>query len=385
MLAMTSSDADLADHRLLAEALTAERPLHALVTALHGISGTPVALIDPRSGVLVNVPARAEWWVEKMVAAAAPSAELVAGCMLRAVELEGEPVAVLCVRGPDLPYALLTFAASLAGIELSRRHAILSGRRELLGQVLEDVIAGRSSEQEATRRLGEHGLANDKAHEVVVGSVVCSPRRLRSYPWSMHTLLTQNHDPHLRTIVDGRPVLVVPEGAGLFVAKLLHEHLAGLGPDARVGVSKARIGVRGLRLGYFEARNALAEGHGVHVHRIQDLTTALLIASIESGMPLRDLAAEALAPLLEYDRKHGTSLVATLRRYLAEDGALAATADALFVHRNTLRNRLRLIKELTGRDIDSPRSRTHFWLATAGWDLGSTTDLSSLLGERSPK
>ncbi|KXF48492.1 hypothetical protein AXA44_28820 [Rhodococcus sp. SC4] len=382
---MTSADPDLADHRVLADALTAERPLYALVTALHGLSAAPVAVIDLRGGVLVSVPARAEWSAEELVAASPPPGDLVAGCMLRPVELEGEPVAVLCARGQDIPPALLAFAATLAGIELSRRHAVLSGRRELLGQVLEDVIAGQSSEQEAARRLGEHGLDAGKAHEVVVGSVACPPRRLRSYPWNLHTLLSQHQDPHLRAIVHDRVVLVVPEGAGLFVAKLCHEHLTSLGPDARVGVSKARVGVRGLRLGYFEARNALAEGHGVHVHRIQDLATALLIASIEAGMPLRDLAAEALAPLLEYDRKNGTSLVTTLRCYLAEDCAPAATATALFVHRNTLRNRLRLIEELTGRDIDSPSSRTHFWLATTGWEMGSATDLSSLLDGRGPQ
>ncbi|MGV9865626.1 PucR family transcriptional regulator [Rhodococcus koreensis] len=382
---MTSADPELADHRILADTLTAERPLHALVNALHGISAAPVAVIDLRGGVLVSVPARTEWPAEELVAASPPTGDAVADCVLRPVELEGEPVAVLCARGQAVPPALFSFAATLAGIELSRRHAVLSGRRELLGQILEDVIAGQSSEQETARRLGEHGLDAGKAHEVVIGSVACPPRRLRSYPWNLHTLLSQQHDPHLRAIVDDRVVLVVPEGAGLFVARLCHEHLSSLGSDARVGVSKARVGVRGLRLGYFEARNALAEGYGVHVHRIQDLATALLIAGIEAGLPLRDLAAEALAPLLDYDQKHGTALVDTLRRYLAEDGAPAATATALFVHRNTLRNRLRLIEELTGRDIDSPSSRTHFWLATTCWELGSTADLSSLLDGRGPQ
>ncbi|MER5757284.1 helix-turn-helix domain-containing protein [Streptomyces sp. NPDC002088] len=382
---MTSADSDFADHHTLADALTAERPLHALVSALYRVSGAPVAVIDLRGGVLVSVPARAEWPTEELVAASPPSGGPVAGSMLRPVELEGEPVAVLCARGQDVPPTLLSFAATLAGIELSRRHAILSGRRELLGQVLEDIIAGRPSEEEGARRLNEHGLDVHKAHEIVVGSVACPPRRLRSYPWNLHTLLTQQHDPHLRAVVQDRVVLVVPEGAGLFVAKLCHEHLTSLGPDARVGVSKARVGVRGLRLGYFDARNALAEGYGVHVHRTQDLTTALLIASLEAGLPLSDLAAEALAPLLEYDRKNGTSLVTTLRRYLAEDGESEATAAALYVHRNTLRNRLRLIEELTGRSISSPSSRTHFWLATSGLELRTTADLSSLLDGREPE
>ncbi|MFC0454086.1 helix-turn-helix domain-containing protein [Rhodococcus jostii] len=67
----------------------------------------------------------------------------------------------------------------------------------------------------------------------------------------------------------------------------------------------------------------------------------------------------------------------------AEDCAPAATAAALFLHRNTLRNRLKLIEELTGRDLDSPSSRTHFWLATTGWELGSAAGRRALdLGAR---
>ncbi|MGW0953489.1 PucR family transcriptional regulator [Streptomyces sp. NPDC001212] len=376
---MTSADYDFADHRALADALTAERPLHALVSALHRVSGAPVAVIDLRGGVLVSVPARAEWSTEEWVAASPASGGLVAGGVLRPVELEGEPVAVLCARGQDMAPALLSFAATLAGIELSRRHAILSGRRELLGQVLEDIVAGRPSEEEGARRLSEHGLDVHKPHEIVVGSVACPPRRLRSYPWNLHTLLTQQHDPHVRAVVDDRVVLVVPEGAGLFVARLCHEHLTSLGPDARVGVSRARVGVLGLRLGYFDARSALAEGYGVHVHRTQDLTTTLLIAGLEAGLPLGDLAAEALAPLAEYDRRNSTSLVATLRRYLAEDGDAETTAAALYVHRNTLRNRLRLIEELTGRSVSSPSGRAHFWLAVSGLDVRTAGDLSALL------
>lgn len=375
---MTSADSDFADHRALADALTAERPLHALVGALYRISSAPAAVIDLRGGVLVSVPARAEWMAEELVSASPPAGGPVAGCILRSVELEGEPVAVLAVREHEASPTLLSFAATLAGIELSRRHAILSGRRELLGQVLEDVIAGHLGEQEGARRLLDQGLDVGKPHEVVVGSAEGSPRRLRSYPWNLHTLLTQQNDPHLRTIVDDRLVLVVPEQAGLFVARLCHEHLASIGPNARVGVSKPRVGVRGLRLGYFEARNALAEGYGVHVHRTQDLPTALLISGLEAGVPLRDLSAEALAPLLAYDRKNDASLVDTLRCYLAEDGDMSATAAALFVHRNTLRNRLRLIEELTGRDVSSPSNYAHFWLATSGLDLRSSANLSSL-------
>ncbi|WP_371112993.1 hypothetical protein [Rhodococcus sp. JVH1] len=58
-------------------------------------------------------------------------------------------------------------------------------------------------------------------------------------------------------------------------------------------------------------------------------------------------------------------------RYPAENCAPVATTTALFVHRRTL--------------CSGPGSRTHFWLATTGWELGSAADLSSLLDGRGPE
>ena len=104
-----------------------------------------------------------------------------------------------------------------------------------------------------------------------------------------------------------------------------------------------------------------------------------MIAAVEADVPIFDLAAEALAPLIDHDDRHGAALM-TLSTYLAEDGSPTATAEALFVHRNTLRNRLRLIEELTGRCLDSPATRSHLWMATRAWALGPRPDPAALLG-----
>jgi sugar diacid utilization regulator len=307
---------------------------------------------------------------------------VVADCAVLSVEVDGEPVALLCAKDPDADSALLGFAASLAGIELSRRQALLMGRRELLGQVLDDLFRGRSSEPETTRRLVDHGFDLTQPHEVVVGRVQASEQRLRSHPWNLHALLSSRSEPHLRAIVDGQVVLVVPEGAGRYAASLCHEHLTRLGADARVGVSTSRQGVLGLRLGYFEARQASSSGPGVHSYRVGDLATALVIAAVEADAPLFALAAEALAPLLDHDERYGAALMTTFRTYLAQDCSPTATAEALFVHRNTLRNRLRLIEQLTGRCLGSPATRTHLWLATTAWALGPAPDPAAILALR---
>lgn len=58
--------------------------------------------------------------------------------------------------------------------------------------------------------------------------------------------------------------------------------------------------------------------------------------------------AAAIAVLAAYDAKRRTELLATLERHLGDRGALAATARALYIHTNTLRQRLDRIERLTG-------------------------------------
>jgi len=61
--------------------------------------------------------------------------------------------------------------------------------------------------------------------------------------------------------------------------------------------------------------------------------------------------ADALRRLVAYDRRRQAELCRTLEEYLARRGNISATAQALYVHPNTLRQRLRRIEEITGLDV----------------------------------
>jgi DNA-binding PucR family transcriptional regulator len=65
----------------------------------------------------------------------------------------------------------------------------------------------------------------------------------------------------------------------------------------------------------------------------------------------RDSTIDAVAKLSDYDRDRGASLLATLEEFLGRRGNISATSEALFVHPNTLRQRLRRIADLTGIDL----------------------------------
>ena len=59
----------------------------------------------------------------------------------------------------------------------------------------------------------------------------------------------------------------------------------------------------------------------------------------------------AIAVLAAYDTRRRTELLVTLERHLGDRGALAATARTLYIHTNTLRQRLDRIESLTGLDL----------------------------------
>jgi DNA-binding PucR family transcriptional regulator len=54
---------------------------------------------------------------------------------------------------------------------------------------------------------------------------------------------------------------------------------------------------------------------------------------------------------MEYDRRRRSQLVVTLEQYLRDRRSHATTARALYIHPNTLRQRLERIEKLSGLDL----------------------------------
>ena len=64
-----------------------------------------------------------------------------------------------------------------------------------------------------------------------------------------------------------------------------------------------------------------------------------------------DRLCEAVERLLDYDERRETQLLGTLEQYLADRRVGTTTARKLFIHANTLRQRLDRIQKLTELDL----------------------------------
>jgi hypothetical protein len=155
---------------------------------------------------------------------------------------------------------------------------------------------------------------------------------------------------------------LVPVASGTWRPRL-EELLARTLPDgAWAGISDpadddAQAAVRQSRLAV-----AIARAAGTRVRSYRTLGAQRHLWTIaRDGDP--DPIELALQRLADDDGRRGAHLFRTLEVYLEQQGNARRTADALYIHRNTLRQRLRRIGQIIDRDVREPGSWFELGLA----------------------
>jgi GAF domain-containing protein len=127
-------------------------------------------------------------------------------------------------------------------------------------------------------------------------------------------------------------------------------------PTAAIGLSSVCQGGATFQTGFAEARQALQGALVVQakpgVVAFEELGPYKYLLRLAMDPGARDQHRDALRPLLEYDRAHRSQLFRTLEEYLQQRGRVASTAAKLYVHPNTLRQRLSRIESITGLDLE---------------------------------
>ncbi|MBT2513237.1 PucR family transcriptional regulator [Arthrobacter sp. ISL-30] len=270
----------------------------------------------------------------------------------------------LWVRQPFGDTGIIGYAQNLISVELNNMVKQRQSQRALAGQVLDDVIHGTLETSEAQRRLAGVGINSTRKNVVLLAESQAHSKQLAS------TSLPKVLDDAVTAVVGKDLITVIPNDgtSSSSLAKALSDHLLEAGIHAVIGIGGAYTKPNGLRWSYFEARDAAA--HGLPVNEPERLSlTSLLLAS--EDVPLADMASESLTPLRKFDAAHGSELLATLESYLNHNGSVAAVAEALTLHRNTVRYRLAQITELTGYDPSQTQDRVQLWLALAVQRLSS--------------
>jgi GAF domain-containing protein len=119
-----------------------------------------------------------------------------------------------------------------------------------------------------------------------------------------------------------------------------------------VGLSDVDRGAASARRRMREAADAARVGRslvaGGGAVSYEQLGAYRYLVHLELDEAPRDRYRQSVQELAEYDRRHGARLVETLERYLADRGSVTASARALYVHPNTVRQRLDRIERVAG-------------------------------------
>jgi hypothetical protein len=150
-----------------------------------------------------------------------------------------------------------------------------------------------------------------------------------------------------------RGLLALPAGAEAGDVGALRE--LAVSEAVAIGMSAVRRGRDGAAQSLRQAQDAaaiaraLTPGGGALAYDGLGAYRYLVHLALDEAP--HDRLCEAVERLLTYDERRGSQLLATLEQYLADRRVGTTTARKLFIHTNTLRQRLDRIQKLTGLDL----------------------------------
>ena len=308
-----------------------------------------------RSGFAAAVGA-AVTWPEEAVASSRSAG--------RAVRVGGQWVCAV-LAGPELLGSLvltdrpaldeadrLLFerASVVAALLLLLRRSVAKAEDEVRGEFLTDLLTAPTRNPAALLARGRRlGIDLATPHAVLIAHVDGVPRRRLAMACARQATLVGLHAEQVVLLVaDASPAELAPRLAALLTA--------AVEAPVTVGASGPASGPAALATAFEEARRC--------VRSLLDL------GRVGSGAALTDLGfvgqligdrtdlagyvRATLGPVLDYDERRGTDLVATLRAYFECGSNLTRAKEVLHVHVNTVVQRLDRIASLLGDDWQTP-------------------------------
>jgi len=268
---------------------------------------------------------------------------------------------------------------------LARDRQFTDEDAELLGAVANQTAVGLKK-AELIERLTAENIVKDMFDALAAGSMEAGEAKAQEAGCDLAR-------PHLFLQVERAPgtdrATILAEVATRFSARLRrlspralfdsrHDRIRALAPLSRsddeavatiraalepiaaeerlvVGLSEVDRGAGSARRRMREAADAARIGRSLvaegGVIAYEQLGAYRYLVHLELDQAPRDRYRLAIEKLDAYDRARGTQLVETLERFLADRGSVTSSARALYVHPNTVRQRLERIERVADLDL----------------------------------
>ena len=260
--------------------------------------------------------------------------------------------AVVCVGRDldDVEVRILERAAVVTALLLLQERSIAEAENRLRGELFDDLFAVPQRDLEGLERRALH-LGLDLSTPYVVVVVRLTDPSRPAMAWRAARLA---HGPagmsgqHRTDLV----LLVAAADAGAAGRRVSSQIGTAIGAPVTIGVAGPGVGAEELAELHREASRCcdvlLALGRAGEVAGRDELGVYGLLLSAAGQHELDRFVARTVGPLVDYDRERGSELVRTLLAFYDAGGSLTRTAQELFVHVNTLYQRLERITALLG-------------------------------------
>lgn len=135
--------------------------------------------------------------------------------------------------------------------------------------------------------------------------------------------------------------------------------------DIRIGVGSKVLGIKNIFKSYKHASIAkkMVVSSESSLVFYDNLGINKLIFDVCDKKTVTDFFYDQLGELYEYDKKHNTSYMETLRLYIENNCSIQAVAEKTFSHRNTINYRVKKIKQILKHDMNTMEERFNYQMA----------------------
>jgi len=264
--------------------------------------------------------------------------------------------------------------ALVCAIEMARNKAIRETEKRLKGDLLTAILQENLAGRDAGLWLEDMGMDLSQAHVALrfAWDSPSSPSRRR-----LETIINgEIANQKVKAIVHPMGTEVVcfcqvtsgssrPEAALVFGQAVLHQ-VAQEYPDfpGRCGVGMPAQELEDWRSSFSQAGQALEMARRLMEMKplyYAELSVYRLLFQIEHSPELIAFQEEILGPV--FASENAGEFIHTLETFFAHNGNLTQTAEALYIHRNTLIYRLERIASMLNIDLDKPENRLAVQLA----------------------
>ncbi|MGW1677790.1 helix-turn-helix domain-containing protein [Saccharopolyspora sp. NPDC002376] len=268
---------------------------------------------------------------------------------------------VLSGRGElvDADRRLFERAAVVTALLLMLRRSVAKAEDEVRGELLTDLLTAPERNPGALLARAERlGLDLVEPHAVLIAHAERVPRTRLAVAAGRCAALAGIHAEEV--------VFLVPAiDAGSLAARIAETLRSAVHSPVTVGASGPAHGPREIAAAHAEAARCLRAllalgrvGEGASMDGLGFLGVLL-----GEQTDLRGFVQRTIGPVLDYDARRGTELLATLNAYFETGANLTRAKDVLHVHVNTVVQRLDRIGSLLGADWQAPDRALEIQLA----------------------